>query len=97
MGLNTLPIGFEILTVYFSPRQYQTFLFPRQTALNQIAIKRVLSPMAIIFRVKMLHGAMVIGIHVNDDTEKPAYSRQLCHLLTFAPILSAEHYLLRIT
>lgn len=39
----------------------------------------------------------VIGVHVNDDTEKPAYSRQLCHLLTFAPILSAEHYLLRIT
>ena len=53
--------------------------------------------MAIIFRVKMLHGAMVIGVHVNDDIEKPAYSRQLCHLLTFAPILSAEHYLLRIT
>lgn len=25
--------------------------------------------MAIIFRVKMLHGAMVIGVHVNDDAE----------------------------
>lgn len=64
MGLHTLPIGLEILTVYFSPRQHQTFLFPRQTALNQIAIKRVLSPMAIIFRVKMFHGAMVIGAYM---------------------------------
>lgn len=91
MGFNTLPIGLEILTVYFSPRQHKTFLFPRQTALNQIAIKRVLSPMAIIFRMKMLHGAMVIGVHVNDDTEKPTDSRQLCHLLTLTPIISAEH------